>query len=172
MTRQSRHSAPSLHPSVDEALRGPRRGVAGSVPGRALPASLRADGSGILWRQGTIAICTAHVLNSLRAPIASLTSKLTRHERGPNRGANRRRVCTEARRSTSVGRQRASRPEVCRNGHSRWEIFNATWCIAGAGPFAASGPRSQRGASLADGRSNPHRAKLCRPASSRRAPLS
>jgi len=169
MTRQSRHSAPSLHPSAGEARRGPRRGVAGSVPGWALPASLTADGSGILLRHGAIAICTAHVLNSLRAPIASLTSKLTRHERGPNRGANRRR---EARRSTSVGRRRASRPEVCRNGHSRWEIFNATWCIAGAGPFAGCGPRSQRGASLAGGRSNPDRAKLCRPASSRRAPLS
>src|SRR5260370_35419137 len=37
MTRQGRHSAPSLLHTAEEARSGPRRGVAGSVPGWALP---------------------------------------------------------------------------------------------------------------------------------------
>jgi hypothetical protein len=220
MTRQGRHSAPSLlHPG--RTLSGPRRGVAGPVPGWALPrigtlgwhlshrpetnvlsacvgfgaravsritavvfaqpsgathqwtaAILKTHGSRIPLPHGAIAICIAHVLNSSRAPIASLTSKLTRHERGPNRGPNGRRVCTETRCGTSDGRQRASRPGVCRHGHSQWQIFNAAWCTAGSTPFATRGPRAKRGASLAGGRCSPHRAELCRLASSRRAPLS
>ena len=37
MTRQGRHSAPSSLHTAEEARSGPRRGVAGSVPGWALP---------------------------------------------------------------------------------------------------------------------------------------
>ena len=221
MTRQSRHSAPSLLHPAEEALSGPRRGVAGSVPRWALPhfgtlrwhwsrhprtgelsacvgigaraasrvtvvafaqhsgathqwieETLNTDGSGVAWRHSAIAICIAHVLNSSRAPIASLTSKLTRHERGPNRGPNERRVCTETRCGTSHGRQRANAPGVCRHGHSEWQIFNAAWCIAGCARFAPRDPRTQHDASVPSGRCSPHRAELCGSASSRRAPLS
>ena len=225
MTRQGRHSAPSLLHTAEEARSGPRRGVAGSVPGWALPphgtlgwplsrypepsallacvgfgtraasrvtsvafaqyggatqqwtaailkTGLKTDGWGILLRQSAIAFCIAHVLNSSRAPIASLTSKLTRHERGPNRGPNERRVCTETRCGTSDGRQRVNASGVRRNDHTRWETHNAAWCIAVSSRFTARGTRAKRHASLASGRRSPHRAELCGLASTRRAPLS
>jgi hypothetical protein len=220
MTRQSRHSAPSLLHTVEEALYRPRRGVAGSVPGWALPhagtlgwhlsrlvgtspllacagfgaraastvtvvafgqhsgathqwtaAILKADGSNGPSRHGAIAICIAHVLNSSRAPIASLTGKLTRHERGPNRGPNGWRVCTETRCGTSDGRQRANAPGVSRHDHTRWET-HALWCIAVSSGFTARGTRARRGTSLASGRCLPDRAELCGLAPARRAPLS
>ena len=150
MTRQSRNSANSLLRTAEEALSGPRRREAGSVPGWALPRSrtlgrflprrpgtsaqsactgfgVRAasTSSDVAWGHsprathqysppalctaGTgmpllIAICTAHVLNSPRAPIASLTGKLTRHERRPNRG----RYCAKALCGPYCGRQRAA----------------------------------------------------------------
>jgi len=223
MTRQSRQPAPSLLHAAEEALSGPRRCVAGSVPGWALPhcgtmrwhwshhpganARLACVGFGARaasmvtaaafvqrsrathqWtgaipktdglgpplgpplRHSAIAICIAHVLNSSRAPIASLTSKLTRHERGPNRGPNGRRVCTETRCRTSDGRQRASASGVCR--HGQWQIFSAAGCITVATRLAARGPRAQWGTSLAGGRRSPHRAELCRLTPSRGAPLS
>ena len=221
MTRQSRQPAPSLLHTAEEALAGPRRGVAGSVPGWALPhaetlgwhlsrhagmstlpacvgfgaraastvtvvafgqcsgathqwtdAILNTDGSGVPPRHGAIAFCIAHVLNSSRAPIASSTGKLTRHERGPNRGPNGRRVCTETRCGTSDGRQRVNASGVRRNDHTRWETHNAAWCIAVSSRFTARGTRAQRSASLASGRRSPHRAELCGLASARRAPLS
>jgi hypothetical protein len=195
MTRQSRQPAPSLLHTAQEALAGPRHGVAGSVPGWALPhgGTLRwhlshhpgasellacvgfgarvasTDGLGPPLRHSAIAICIAHVLNSSRAPIASLTSKLTRHERGPNRRPNGRRVCTETRCGTSDGRQRASASGVCRYGQ---QILSASGCITIATRVATRRPRAQRGTSLASGRRSPHRAELCGLAPSRRAPLS
>ena len=224
MTRQSRHSAPSLLHTAEEARSGPRRRVAGSVPRWALPqrgtlgwhlshhygksvlsacvgfgaraasrvtpvasaqrggamhqwteailkAGQRTDGLVTLLRQSAIAICIAHVLNSSRAPIASLTSKLTRHERGPNRRPNGRRVCTETRCSAPDG-QRASSSGFCRNGQSRWQIFSAARCIAASANFAAHEPRTRRSTPLASGRCSAHRAELCGLAPSRRAPLS
>ena len=221
MTRQGRHSAPSLLHTAEQARSGARRGVAGSVPGWPLPhcgtlgrllshrsrtsaqsacvgfgaqaaskvaavafaprggathqwmkTDLKTDGSGISLRHSAIAICIAHVLNSSGAPIASLTSKLTRHERGPNRGPNRRRVCTETRRGTSDGRQRANAPGVRRYDRSWWQVFSDTWWITGATPVAACRPRAWCSAPLTSGRYRPHRAELCGPASARRAPLS
>jgi hypothetical protein len=183
MTRQGRHSAPSSLHTAEQARSGPRCGVSGHVPavgfaqGSGAPHQwtetiLKTHGSETFLQHSAIAICIAHVLNSSRAPIASLTSKLTRHERGPNRGPIGRRVCTETRCSSSGGHQRASAAGVCRHGQSRWQIFSAAWCIAGRASFAPRGPRPQRGAALASGRCNAHRAELCGLAPSRRAPLS
>jgi len=195
MTRQSRHSAPRLLHAVEEALNGPCRGVAGSVPGWALPHAetlgwhlsrhagmstlpacvgfgARAASTGVRPRHGAIAFCIAHVLNSSRAPIASSTGKLTRHERGPNRGPNERRVCTETRCGTSDGRQRVNASGVRRNDHTRWETHNAAWCITVSSRFTARGTRARRRASVASGRRSPHRAELCGLASPCRAPLS
>ena len=183
MTRQGRHSAPSSLHTAEEARSGPRRGVAGSVPAVGFARDsgaphqwtktiLKTHGLDTFLQHCVIAICIAHVLNSSRAPIASLTSKLTRHERGPNRGPIGRGVCTETRCSSSDGRQRASAAGVCRHGQSQWQIFSAAWCIAGCTPFAPRGPRPQRDAALASGRCNAHRAELCGLAPPRRAPLS
>jgi len=220
MTRQSRHSAPSLLHAVEEALDRPCRGVAGSVPGWALPhagtlawhlsrrrgtsgllacvgfgaraastvtvvafgqhngathqwtAAILKDGSKGPLRHGAIAFCIAHVLNSSGAPIASLTGKLTRHERGPNRGPNGRRVCTETRCGTSDGRQRANASGVCRHDHTRWETDNAVWCTAVSSRLTPCDAGAWRGTSLGSGRSLPHRAELCGFAPARRAPLS
>jgi hypothetical protein len=44
------------------------------------------NGPVIQSRHSAIAFCAAHVLNSLGAPTASFTKKLTRHDRGKNRG--------------------------------------------------------------------------------------
>jgi DNA-directed RNA polymerase specialized sigma24 family protein len=88
-------------------------------------------------RHGAIAICLAHVLNSLRAPPASLTGKLTRHEQRPNRGPSRGRCCTNARyaardrrRQSPTGRptpftsrrRGPDRAELCRPASSRGAI--------------------------------------------------
>jgi hypothetical protein len=135
-------------------------------------AILKSDGLGIPLRHSAIAICTSHVLNSSRAPTASLTGKLTRHERGPNRRPNRGGVCTEARCGASDGRQRASASGIGQHDRSRWQAFSDTWRITGASPFAACRPRARRSASLTSRRYRPHRAELCGPASARRAPLS
>jgi hypothetical protein len=223
MTRQGRHSAPSLLHTAEEARSGPRRGVAGSVPGWALPhygtlgwhlshhlgtsallacvgfgaraaskaatvassqrgaathqwmkTDLKTDGFGITLKHSAIAICIAHVLNSTGAPIASLTSKLTRHERGPNRGPNGRRVCTETRCGTSDGGERASASGVSRHGHSRWQVVSTAKRIADSTstPIAARGPRAQPCTTLASGCCGADRAELCGLAPSCRAPLS
>jgi len=223
MTRQGRHSAPSLLHTAEHARSGARRGVAGSVPGWALPhcgtlgpdlshrsgtsalsacvgfgtqaaskvatvafaprndamqqwmkTDLKTDGSGISLRHSAIAICIAHVLNSSGAPIASLTSKLTRHDRGPNREPNEWRVCTETRCSTSDGRERASAPGVSRHGHTRWPTVHTAWWIADANStrIAARGPRAKLCTTLASGRCGADRAELRGLAPSCRAPLS
>ena len=223
MTRQGRHSAPSLLHTAEQARSGARRRVAGSVPEWALPhcgtlgrhvshrsrtsalpacagfgaqaaskvtavafaprdvathqwmkMDLKTDGSGISLRHSAIAICIAHVLNSSGAPIASLTSKLTRHERGPNRGPNEWRVCTETRCRTSDGRERAGASGVCRHGHSRWQVVTTAWWIADANSarIATRGPRAQPGTTLASGCCGADRAELRGLAPSCRAPLS
>src|SRR5262249_49008917 len=103
MTRRSRHSAGILLPAAEEDPSGPRRGVAppvtqsafpplGQQQGRAMHHALTTHTDGVVWmrsRHSMIAICTAHVLNAVRAPTASFTSKLTRHERGANGGSGR-----------------------------------------------------------------------------------
>jgi hypothetical protein len=131
-------------------------------------AILKSDGLGIPLRHSAIAICITHVLNSSRAPTASLTGKLTRHERGSNRRPNRGRVCTQTRCGASDGCQRATAPGI------RWYDRSqapSDW-IAGATPVAVCHPRTRRSTSLTSGRYSPHRAELCGLASARRAPLS
>jgi hypothetical protein len=132
-------------------------------------AILKSDGLGIPLGHSAIAICITHVLNSSGAPIASLTGKLTRHERGPNQRPNRGRVCTETRCGASDGRQRANASGIrrydCPRAPSDW-IAGTTTCVA------PCRPRARRSASLTGGRYSPHRAELRGPASARRAPLS
>ena len=221
MTRHSRNSARSLLRTAKEALDGPRRGVAGSVPRWALPhlgtfrwrmsrhtgtsalsacvgfgtraastvtavafgqeggathqwtaAILQTDGLGIHLHHSAIAICAAHVLNSPRAPIASLSGKLTRYERGPNRRANRRGVWTETRCGASNGRQRANAPHIRQYGRSRWQVFNDTWFVTGATHVGVYGTWARCSAPLTNGRCRAHRAELCGLTPARRASLS
>ena len=165
MTRHCRHSADNLLQAAEEAHAGPHCRRAGAVPGRAFPhlgtfrgylschlqtdrlrarAGVGARAASAL-EHSAIAICTAHVLNSVRAPSASFTKKLTRNERGPNRGAGRRRKRTQTR-------------------------CNAPSC--GARTPEATGLWSERlGAALRSGCRGPDREELCGPSSSRRAPL-
>ena len=149
MTRQCRSSANILLRTAEEASPRPRRCAARPVPRRTLPrrATLEWHLPGHPWasapsaraglgaraastrslRHGVIAICTAHVLNSLRAPTASLTGKLTRHEQRPNRGPNRRRCCAKA--GNAAGNHRRQSPRErrttltgCRRGSDRAEL--------------------------------------------------
>lgn len=176
MTRQGRHSAPSSGPQAASRVTAVASVQGGGATHQRTETILKTVGLGTFLRQSAIAICIAHVLNSSRAPIASLTSKLTRHERGPNRGPNGRRVCTETRCGTSDGRHRAITPGVSRYGHPQWQAFSTAfgtaWCTAGCARLAARGPRTRRSTFVASGRYGAHRAELCGLAPPRRASLS
>jgi hypothetical protein len=101
------------------------------------------NGPEIPFRHSAIAFWTAHVLNSLGAPTASFTSKLTRHDRGKNRG--RYRAKTRCRPSSFAATPQSS--------------------LRGAAD-------QRRGCtSIGIRRRRPHRAKLCGSAPPRIAPL-
>jgi hypothetical protein len=179
LTRLSRHRGMSALPAcvgfgaqAASTLSAVAFGPPAAAAHQWTAAILKSDGLGIPLRHSAIAICITHVLNSSRAPTASLTGKLTRHERGPNQRPNRGRVCTETRCGASDGRQRANAPGIRRYDRSWRQVFSDTWWITGATPVAACGPCSWRRTSLTSGRYRPHRAELCGPAPARGTPLS
>src|SRR5581483_593384 len=119
-------------------------GVALGQADRAMkePLATHMDGPRILRRQRAIAIYTAHVLNSVKAPTASFASKLTRYERGPNRESDRRRGRT----ANGCNSFHASEPASRRQADVAPTAFRS-------------------------GRGSAHREELCGPAPARRTPL-
>ena len=110
---------------------------------------LKGQGKGL--QHSVIAFCATHVLNALGAPFASLTGKLTRHERGPNRG----RPCTKTRcggPAHCIGRRRPQTTLAAR-----------IWPIRIIG--------RQRQIVFTSGCRCSHRAELCGTTPARRAPL-
>lgn len=157
--------------------------------------TLKTDVLGKWPWHSAIAICTARVLNSMRAPTASLTGQLTRHERRPNRARQR----TKTRYGTQ-GRQRDYALEDTHVDQTRGSVFHTQFngvrgrvgfrfradCRIGPGrfrgywrvdrcghsrwrPFPA---RGRLHTALASRSGGAYRAQLCRTSPSRRAALS
>ncbi len=125
------------------------------------------DNSKNALRHSVIAFCTAHVLNSSQAPIASLTGKLTRHERRPNRGRYHAKTRCGACRSRNFTLASLPDSRFCRRNFDADLIGSVIRCVC---PLVCL-LRKRAQATVTSRCGSAHRAKLCRSASPCIAPL-